>query len=443
MRRLLCILAALFVLGWGARPAAHDIPADVVVQAYLKPDGQRLRLILRVPLATLRDIQFPTRGPGFLQLFRADPFLRDGTKMWLADSVALYEGGRRLDPPSIVAVQVSLPWDRSFASYDEAVAHITGPPLPPETELVWNQGLLDVILEYAIASDRSEFSIRPEFARLGLRVATVLRFLPPGGALRAFEYLGDPGLIRLDPRWHHAALQFTRLGFGHILEGIDHLLFLFCLVIPFRRIGQLVLIVTSFTVAHSVTLIASAFGAAPDALWFPPLIETLIAMSIVYMALENIIGATNIQRRWVITFLFGLVHGFGFSFALRETLQFAGSHLLTSLLAFNAGVELGQLLVLAILIPLLHAAFRFVMAERIGTVVLSALVAHTAWHWMIERGDVLMRFDWTAPGAPTLARALRWLMAAVIVAGVAWLARDVVQKRRESRRSDLRSKFEV
>ena len=96
------------------------------------------------------------------------------------------------------------------------------------------------------------------------------------------------------------------------------------------------LIVTAFTVAHSITLIAAASGFVPDALWFSPLIETLIAVSILYMAFENIIGATNVQRRWALAFGFGLIHGFGFSFALRETLQFAGSHLLTSLLSFNS-----------------------------------------------------------------------------------------------------------
>jgi len=115
-------------------------------------------------------------------------------------------------------------------------------------------------------------------------------------------------------------------------------LFVMCLIIPFRRIRPLVVIVTSFTVAHSITLLASAFSLLPKALWFPPLIETLIAASIVYMAFENIVGS-RWQRRWIIAFGFGLVHGFGFSFALRETLQFAGSHLLTSLLAFNLGVE--------------------------------------------------------------------------------------------------------
>ena len=86
------------------------------------------------------------------------------------------------------------------------------------------------------------------------------------------------------------------------------------------------------------------------------------------------------------TFGFGLIHGFGFSFLLRERLQFAGDHLLTSLLAFNVGVELGQLLVLLVMIPALGLLFRYVVAERIGTILLSALVAHTAWHWATERG---------------------------------------------------------
>jgi hypothetical protein len=136
---------------------------------------------------------------------------------------------------------------------------------------------------------------------------TVLRFLPPGGAERAFQFSGDPGRVRLDPRWHQAALRFVVLGFDHILDGIDHLLFLFCLVVPFRSFVALVPIVTSFTIAHSITLIAAATGLAPDALWFPPLIETLIALSIVFMAFENIVGA-KLHRRWMIAFGFGLVH---------------------------------------------------------------------------------------------------------------------------------------
>jgi len=229
-------------------------------------------------------------------------------------------------------------------------------------------------------------------------------------------------VIHLDPRWHQAALQFVKLGFLHILEGTDHLLFLFCLVIPFRRFRALIAVVTSFTVAHSVTLIASAYDLGPSALWFPPLIETLIAMSIVYMALENIVGS-NVRRRWMITFGFGLVHGFGFSFALRETLQFAGSYMLTSLFAFNVGVELGQLLVLVLLVPLLEALFRFAVAERMGTIILSAIVAHTGWHWMVERGERFLQFQiqWPALTPLLLVGVMRWLMVLVILAGLVWL----------------------
>jgi len=133
----------------------------------------------------------------------------------------------------------------------------------------------------------------------------------------------------------------------------------------------------------------------------------------------------------MIAFGFGLVHGFGFSFALRDTLQFAGSHLLTSLLSFNVGVELGQLLVLVLLIPALELLFRFVTAERIGTIILSALVAHTGWHWMIERGERLrqFRFQWPEVNAALLASAMRWLMAIVLVAGLMWLVLTLLRHR--------------
>ena len=138
----------------------------------------------------------------------------------------------------------------------------------------------------------------------------------------------------------------SRLGIEHILTGFDHLLFLLCLVIPLRGWRQMLAIVTVFTVAHSFTLIGSAFGLAPSGAWFPPFVETAVAASIVYMALENIMGV-DLARRMLITGLFGLVHGFGFSYGLQENLQFAGTHLLVSLFAFNVGIELGQMLVLA------------------------------------------------------------------------------------------------
>ena len=421
--RLPLFLALSAALAFAPRPAAaHDVPADVTVQAFLKPEGQRLRLLVRAPLAAMRDVSFPTRGPVYLDLARADATLRQAADLWIAGALELYEDDTRLPSPRIADARVSLPSDGSFGTYEDALSHVTGAPLPDDTEIYWSQAMLDVLFEYPIRAQGSRFSIRPSFGRLGLRVGTAIRFLPPGGALRAFELEGDPGLVRLDPRWHQAALRFVELGFRHILDGTDHLLFLLCLVIPFRRLRPLVLVVTAFTAAHSITLIASAFGLAPDALWFPPLVETLIAASIVYMALENIVIPLP-RRRWMIAFAFGLVHGFGFSFALRQTLQFAGSHLLTSLLAFNLGVELGQLLVLLLLVPALDLLFRRAVPERIGAIVLSALVAHTGWHWMVERWDRLrqFRFAWPEVSAALLATATGWLMLVVMAVGLAWL----------------------
>jgi hypothetical protein len=435
MKDRILVLAVIACALWPAADlSAHDIPNDVTVQVLVKPDGQRLKLLVRAPLKAMRDVEYPMRGADRLDVGRAGTILHDAATIWLVNNIDLYEGDTALGGARIAAVRASLPADKSFGSFDAALAHVTGAPLPADTELFWSQGLIDVLIEYPIQSDRSEFSINPRFARLGQRTVTVLRFMLPGGAVRAFEYPGDVGLVRLDPSWYQAALRFVQLGFWHILGGTDHLLFLLCLVIPFRRLRALVLVVTSFTLAHSVTLIASAYDLAPGALWFPLLIETLIATSIVYMALENIVSPA-LTRRWLITFAFGLVHGFGFSFALRESLQFAGSHLLTSLLSFNVGVELGQLLVLALLVPALDLLFRFVVAERMGTIILSALVAHTAWHWMIERGERLMQvpFAWPELTPAFLASAMRWMMVALAATAVVWFVRLVSRSRTPQR----------
>ncbi len=439
-----CLVAALAATLVLARPTGsaavapalvHEIPGDVTVQAIIKPEGRRLRLLVRVPLTAMQDMEFPLLGPGYLDIAQAEASLRDAAMQWIGEEVELFENGTRLEGQELVAVQASIPSDKSFATYEGALAHISGPRLPDETQLYWQQAMLDLLFEYPIESDQSDFSIRPGLERLALRVVTVLRFLPPNGAVRAFQYNGDMGVVKLDPRWHQAALRFVELGFFHILDGIDHLLFLLCLVIPFRRLKPLVVIVTAFTVAHSITLIASAFGLAPDTLWFPPLVETLIATSIVYMALENIVGKIGLHRRWAITLGFGLIHGFGFSFALRETLQFAGSHMLMSLLSFNVGVELGQLLVLVMMIPLLEILFRYGVAERMGTIILSALVAHTGWHWMTTRGSALMQyqFRWPAFDMALLMNALGWLLLISVLSGAGWLVYGFLRRTAEAR----------
>lgn len=420
MSRLFALAVAAALIIPAANVFAHDIPRDVTVHAFVRPDGGTLRMLFRVPLKSIMDVEYPRREREYVDLSRVDRSLREAARYWVASKVELYEGDALTPGPNIISARVSLESDPSFASYDQALAHVLGPPLPNDTTIFWEQGLLDVLFEYPIQSDRSNFSIHMGFDRLGLSVVTALRFVLPDGVVRAFELTGDAGLVRLDPSMRQAMSRFVSLGFFHILDGADHLLFLLCLVIPFRRIRSLVSIVTSFTAAHSLTLIASAYNYAPGALWFQPLIEVLIATSIVFMALENIIVSVP-RRRWIVSFFFGLVHGFGFSFGLQHTMQFAGSHLLTSLLSFNFGVELGQLFVLLLLVPSLGLLFQYAVAGRTISIILSSLVAHTGWHWMADRYEVLRQFPWPDVTVASLAAGLRWLMLLVALAAIAWV----------------------
>ena len=410
--------------------AAHEIPASVRVVAFVKPEGRVLRVALRVPLEAMRDVDIPLRDDGFLDMAKAAPLLAGAAKVWIADYLRFFENDADVGGGRVAAARLAMPYDRSFATYDSAVAHFMQPALSPELSIPWKQAMLDVLLEVPIASEASRFSIHPALAHLGIRTSTVLRFLPPGGTERAFAYDGDPGVVRLDPRWHQAAFLFVARGFAHILDGIDHLLFLLCLVIPLRRLRPLVAVVTSFTVAHTITLIAAAVGFAPTALWFPPLIEFLIALSIVAMALENILGA-RLDRRWIVAFAFGLVHGFGFSFALRESLQFAGAHFYTALVGFNVGVELGQLAVLALVVPVLAFAFRRLPAERPAVIVLSALVAHQAWHWLTDRLGALRQYSFAWPeldlslAVSAMRAAMLLLIAGLGLWTMSWLSRKL------------------
>src|SRR5258705_13347713 len=224
------------------------------------------------------------------------------------------------------------------------------------------------------------------------------------------------GSVALNPSWARAAATFPGVGITQILGGYDHLLFLLCLVIPLRGWRQILSVITVFTVAHSFTLLGSAFNVGPSGAWFPPFVETAIAASIVYMALENIMGI-DLERRVLITGLFGLVHGFGFSYGLQENFQFAGTHLLVSLFAFNVGIEFGQMLVLAVMLPALAVIRRYVLPGRVGMIILSAIVADTGWHWMIDRAEVLWKTPWPRPSIAGLTMLAFWVAGILLAAG--------------------------
>jgi hypothetical protein len=404
---------------------------ELRVHAFVKPEGERLQVLVRVPLELLVNLNLPKRGDGYLDL----PLVEESIPKAIAATtkeMLFFEDGRRLELARSEG-RISPPADRSFESFEPALALVRGPKLAASADVFWNRGYFDAYLEYPIASPRAGFAVDFHVAPgLRDRLKLDLRFLPAAGGVRAFEVPTATGRFHLDPRWHQAAASFVKSGFWHILDGPDHLLFLLCLVIPFRRVGwTLVGVVTSFTVAHSITLIAAAYGMVPRGTWFPPLVEALIAASILYMAIENVLRP-NLRWRWLVTGLFGLVHGFGFSFMLKNQLQFAGDHLLLSLLAFNVGIELGQLLFIAVAIPLLVLLFeRVPLSERLITAIISAFVAHTAWHWLVERWDTLAKVEWPQIDGATLALSIL-LVAALAILAWTLLGRSAVLRRRHT-----------
>jgi hypothetical protein len=427
--RRTAVIAACCVLCLASVPArAHDIPNEILLSGFVKPEGNRLQVLLRVPLLLFLSVELPKRGPGYIDLARVDTAMPRAINAVTHD-IGFEEDGRQLSYIH-AATRISLPSESAFGSYDEALAHIEGPPLPVDRNVFWNQGYVDLHLVYPIDSERSSFTMDFDAGRgLPGRLKMAVRFMPPDGEILGYVVHGGYGPLVLNPHWYHAAATFVAAGFSHILDGADHLLFILCLLLPFRlrEFWRLAGVVTAFTVAHSITLLASAVGMVPSGKWFPPLVEVLIATSIFYMAVENVMVSlgkgTNFEGlrwRWLVTAGFGLVHGFGFSFALKENLQFAGTHLLVSLLSFNVGVELGQILVLLVVLPVTALLFRKASARRFGIIISSVVIAHTAWHWILARVEVLRGVRWPELDvSPVSLGAIALLLA--LVGGLSWL----------------------
>jgi hypothetical protein len=361
-------------------------------------------------------------------------------KTWISDWVDIYEADiyendARLSEPQVVQTRVSLASDNSFASYSDAWAHVTGAGLPESVQVFPDQAMLDVLFDYPIRSDRSVFAIHSRLARLGGKVTTRIRFLPPDGArdqtVRAYGFQGDPGLFQLNPRWRDAIRRFFPLGVSQILKGSDYLLFLFCVVLVFRKFLALVPFFVAFVAGHTITLYAAAYNLAPDALWFPVLFEALIAISIVYMGFEAIFAETHAPHREMIALVLGLVYGFGFAFALRQALQFSGTHVPAAIFSFHAGIEVGQLLALALLIPLVNLLFRCGVPARIGTIFLAALAVHTGWHRMLDRVQWLgsAQFPWPALDPVRLGIAQNWLIVLLVLGCLTYIAWAVFRPR--------------
>lgn len=217
----------------------------------------------------------------------------------------------------------------------------------------------------------------------------LVRIAPLDRAMQAERLTRSNTMITVAtvPDGWEVARSYTALGVIHILEGYDHLLFVIALVLLIGRPWAVIKAATAFTLAHSITLAGTTLGVMGLA---QAPVEALIALSIVFLAVEIIKqqpGDVRLTQRlpWVVAFLFGLLHGFGFAGALRE-IGLPEGDLPVALLTFNLGVELGQLVIIAASLALLALIRRMKPAAlRPATVVATYLIGTIASFWFIER----------------------------------------------------------
>ncbi|WP_208414621.1 HupE/UreJ family protein [Paenibacillus castaneae] len=189
----------------------------------------------------------------------------------------------------------------------------------------------------------------------------------------------QPNAVTEQSNTHSGWFSFFKLGIQHILSGYDHLLFLFSLLIARQTFKQYATMITAFTIAHSITLTLTVLG------WIDvpaELVEPAIALSICFVAIDNMVR-DRVNYRWVLTFLFGLVHGMGFADILKE-MDIPRNELAVNLISFNLGIETVQVIMIAVLLPLLALLHRWKYAKR-AVYVSSSVALVLGGVWLVQR----------------------------------------------------------
>jgi len=268
-----------------------------------------------------------------------------------------------------------LPWTEasvSFASGNSVIFRLVC-ARPAASQLVLHSRVADRLppghRDYVSATDERGNTLLERL--VGANDADLVINLPAGPA-------AQPG-AQTPSFW-----GFLRLGIAHIWTGYDHLLFLFGLLVVCRSFRSIVAIISCFTIAHSITLALATLNVVniPSSI-----VEPMIAASIAYVGIENLVrrGAEP-PGRWALTFAFGLVHGFGFASVLRELgVGSSGHGLAMPLFTFNLGVEIGQVTIAAIVLPIVWQLRKNPTFIRRGVPILSGLVAAAGLYWFLER----------------------------------------------------------
>lgn len=349
---------------------------------------QGLHIYLRTPMPYLiADRMGPVGADG---LPAAAPFtinrLEGDRLMHLVDWAALRQGASGLGQIAADALQVHFAGERlttrvadvrvhrigsepGFATRDEAraVFGTERSSMGAATETYVGDAVVDVLLILETGADTRSYTLGstldPGLPDQEETANLILDYGSGGtGVYRVRGLMAEPVAITGAPA--AAVLTFVIEGARHILEGFDHVLFVICIVLGTTGIRSLISRITGFTLGHSVTLTAGFLGYVPAGGWFVPLVEAGIAMSIIYAGAIALLPESrrghSERNMFIVVCAIGLLHGLGFSFVLHRILKIDAPNLWESLVAFNVGVELGQLAIVAVVL------LAFVVLRRIG-----------------------------------------------------------------------------
>lgn len=356
------LLAWLWSVPIGAR--AHADGRANIRAVHFTYDAAGMTAYFRVSLPLLAHGSDGTQAPyviarsesGRVFYYVSDTALAAATAMasaTLATGHAVTVQGQAVAPHVLSAaihVKGAVP---PFSSADQArlATRAASPPSepPPQggTETEIGNMLLDAAVFYPAVRPDGPFAFSSALQAGTLSDAPIHTILLSHSAGTTTQYSRSGTLdapITVNPPLLQAFLQFVRAGAAHILEGYDHLLLVVCLVAGDLRLRAIALKISAFSAGHALSIVAGFYGWLPQASWSEPVIELLIALSVLGAALL-LVRQRATSHPALLTCLVGMVHGCGLAIGLRAILSDTGPNIVTSLLSFNVGVELGQLTV--------------------------------------------------------------------------------------------------
>ena len=302
--------------------------------------------------------------------------------------VRIYKNGSQPDFATLDDARKSFQLEPSFDSFEQGV--YVG---DTTVDVLLRYTSEDAVYNYALSSN-----LNPGLPDQDETANLVLDYSPSGvQVFRARGLLHVPVVVTRSV--FDAVITFIKEGVKHILEGLDHVLFVICLVLGAMHIRPLLWRITGFTIGHSITLSLGFFGFVPAAAWFVPAVETGIALSIIYVAVVAVLpdlkpGFQANKNEWTVvtvTGLIGLLHGLGFSFVLQNILQVTSPNIWQSLLAFNIGVEIGQVLIVMVAVLVFYLIN--LLGDRVAKLnryLVAGICASIGLYWVVERGSNML-----------------------------------------------------